>query len=93
MELLPMVGINFARDVTFVASGGPLRAFVPFLRWGFRATAGIQWRVTDEVAVMPELTFMPSAYGVGAPYGFFGGLAVQARGGDDGYARSRPARP
>jgi hypothetical protein len=93
LELLPMLGVNLDENLTLVVSGGPLRSFAPFLRWGFRATTGVQWRIADEVAVMPEVTYMSDAYGLGAPYGFFGGLAVQARGGDDGYARRRPARP
>lgn len=88
-DLTALVGFNLARDVTLVVSPGVfLRATDPY-RLGYRAGVGVQWRVTDDIAIYPELTYMPDISPLNSRAVFYG-IAVQGRG-HDGYAKTRAA--
>jgi hypothetical protein len=91
-ELIPLIGFNLARDLTLVVSPGARVVLAPETFLGYRLTAGLQWRMTDTIAIHPEVTYMPRATAEeDANRGFYGGIAVLLRG-RDGYPKQRDVR-
>jgi hypothetical protein len=84
-EVGPLVGLNLGRDLTFVASGALYTRLSTPRRSGFRVGFGVQWRVTEDVALMPEFTFLPGLSPLNERTVFYG-VAILSRGAD-GYAK------
>jgi hypothetical protein len=91
-ELIPLIGINVWRDMTLVLAPGIRAVVTPGTLLGYRLTAGFQWRVTDVLAVHPEVTYMPRITAEpDAGRGLYGGLALILRG-RDGYPKQKDVR-
>jgi hypothetical protein len=89
-ELIPMFGINFARDFTLVLAPGIRALLTNDPGFNVRATVGLQWRMTDNLAIHPEFTYMPKSLPlpIDATQGFYGGVAFIVRG-RDGFAKDK----
>jgi hypothetical protein len=89
LEMGPLVGLNFVSAITLVASTALYaRAKSPRRSpqdLGFRVSLGLQWRLTDDIAVMPEVAYLPNLSPLNERTVFYG-IAVLARGAD-GYAK------
>jgi hypothetical protein len=91
-ELIPLIGINFLRDMTLVLSPGGRVVLSSETRFGYRLTAGLQWRITDAIALHPEVTYMPRITAEpDAGRGLYGGIALILRG-RDGYPKQKDVR-
>jgi hypothetical protein len=91
-ELIPLVGINVSSDMTLILAVGGRVIASPEQQLGYRLTAGFQWRITDAIAIHPEVTYMPNAVPLaGQNVEWFGGIAILGRG-KDGYAKSTDSK-
>jgi hypothetical protein len=81
--LIAMLGFNFSRATTLVIAPGIVRPLVPDAPAVARLSVGFQWRLTRELAIHPEVTYVPTPLGLPSlSAGWFGGIGIVARGGD-----------
>jgi hypothetical protein len=85
---IALFGWNIHPDATLVVAPGFVQSFAPDTKRGFRLTLGLQLRITKDVSIHPEVTYMPTPLGLSSDSkGWFAGIGIGARGGGDGYAR------
>jgi hypothetical protein len=86
-DMFPILGINVTPDVTIALSPGAyVRATAP-VHLGYRIGLGIQWRVIDEIALHPEVSYMPDISPLNSRALFYG-IGIVGRG-RDGYRKRK----